>query len=657
MSNQILLYFMNKALSIQRSKIISAYGGVGTNIDTIDNLSLIIRPFDEWNLYDKLKDTKRNKHLKRLLFKEERLCARLKSIGFTQLEQFFLLEDFANEEPVKTWSPAREDADRMVTSLYFPRWFYCPKCHRFKPIEEWKDGWNIDDRWNDNIPACSYCSRRMNRNVKRAPLHQIRFVMVSMETGEIVDIPWNRIFSKKGISDKPNVSVWYIDENTPTRNDVKFIISKGSADLHGISVVDENDAKITMAEIMTRYIVMTDIKGNKVVYHPVIRNANNVYFGYNISSVFIPRKEIPVEVVGKIKTFVDKGISDPIVISGLLSLINIQLTADEIKEIIDSGFTLSQSIVYTSEDDFRKDEFDFLTDPANYNNSGRIYTDDDDRLISELFEWTDNKPDFISEVYFQRKINITSVQVAYSRIDKISASSLPNWKGKNDLPKQWYDPAREALCYDVNVKLHPTCKTDIDRISMMPAVSSFGEGFFLQLNLSSIDKDDRFVFLHTFCHLIMKELEFSCGYPLASLNERLYFLPDNGSDNGGNSKDRFGFLVYSANGESGSYGGITSLFYSGKIKNIIKQAVLLALDCPNDPICENDKGHCFACVDLPETSCEEFNKMLNRLVVKKYTAKYECETAQNLQDNEINSSMLVLDVSVNSNDEDDDILD
>ena len=103
----------------------------------------------------------------------------------------------------------------------------------------------------------------------------------------------------------------------------------------------------------------------------------------------------------------------------------------------------------------------------------------------------------------------------------------------------------------------------------------------------------------------MKELEFSCGYSVASLCERLYFLPD---------KNRYAFMIYAVGGSDGGYGGITSLFYSRKIDSIIEMALERVKDCPNDPICEHEKGHCFACLDLPETACENFNTKLSRKV-------------------------------------------
>jgi hypothetical protein len=187
---------------------------------------------------------------------------------------------------------------------------------------------------------------------------------------------------------------------------------------------------------------------------------------------------------------------------------------------------------------------------------------------------------------------------------------------KGTAKKQWFDINRGAIInsnHDIEVGLHPTCSGNRDKIKYMPAVISRGEGFFVELDLSRInDNDSKKVFTHTFSHLVMKELEFSCGYPLPSMNERLYILPAEEKDH----PEKYGFILYSANGEAGSYGGISTLFENKDIEKILNNAIELADDCPNDPICESEGASCFACVQIPETACEMFNKDLNRTLFK-----------------------------------------
>ena len=69
---------MNKAQSIQRSKLNSSYGGVGSTIDTIDNLSYEIQPFDQWELWNFINDTRNAAHAGSLKIEERRLIERIK---------------------------------------------------------------------------------------------------------------------------------------------------------------------------------------------------------------------------------------------------------------------------------------------------------------------------------------------------------------------------------------------------------------------------------------------------------------------------------------------------------------------------------------------------------------------------------------------------
>jgi hypothetical protein len=116
----------------------------------------------------------------------------------------------------------------------------------------------------------------------------------------------------------------------------------------------------------------------------------------------------------------------------------------------------------------------------------------------------------------------------------------------------------------------------------------------------------KFYLLHTFSHVILKELEFSCGYPTASMKERLYF-----------SERMCGVLIYTADGSEGSMGGLVWQGQPQLIKKIIISAMQRATNCPSDPICwenEDQLNHaaCFSCAMVSETSCEERNLGLDR---------------------------------------------
>lgn len=115
-----------------------------------------------------------------------------------------------------------------------------------------------------------------------------------------------------------------------------------------------------------------------------------------------------------------------------------------------------------------------------------------------------------------------------------------------------------------------------------------------------------FYLLHTLAHLIIKELEFSCGYPSTSLTERIYY------------SDRMcGILIYTTDGAEGGMGGLVWQGQPDLIKRIILRSLDRAQNCSSDPVCWNNDetlnyAACFSCCMISETSCEYRNMGLDR---------------------------------------------
>jgi len=190
-----------------------------------------------------------------------------------------------------------------------------------------------------------------------------------------------------------------------------------------------------------------------------------------------------------------------------------------------------------------------------------------------------------------------------------------------------------------------------ERKQWLPAVIVRGEGIFLQFrehrlaawlkehatvhegrlsfinrNLDQVRKrrhqearivTPKHVLIHTFAHLIINQLVYECGYGSASLRERIYVA------NGENSMS--GVLIYTAAGDSeGTMGGLVSMGKPGDLDTTIGKALEKARWCSSDPVCIESPGQgpdncnlgaCHSCALLPETSCEEQNRLLDRGVV------------------------------------------
>ena len=178
----------------------------------------------------------------------------------------------------------------------------------------------------------------------------------------------------------------------------------------------------------------------------------------------------------------------------------------------------------------------------------------------------------------------------------------------------------------------------------LPAIEVRGEGVFLELNIRRLRDWEagpdvvrrakkvndnylrrtqamgsvpdrvitpRLLLIHTLAHILINQWSLDCGYPAASLRERLYV------------SDRMaGLLIYTATSDSaGSLGGVVAQAAPGRLDEALREGLSRASWCSADPLCiEADAtgvdalnlAACHACTLLPEVSCEEMNLFLDR---------------------------------------------
>ena len=191
--------------------------------------------------------------------------------------------------------------------------------------------------------------------------------------------------------------------------------------------------------------------------------------------------------------------------------------------------------------------------------------------------------------------------------------------------------------------------------SWFPAVENRGEGIFLHLRAAAVDdwlarpavsarvdalaaghqlwnekrrsQNPRaqqrpfpggpYVLLHTLSHLLIQSLALRCGYPAASIRERVYIDA---------AAKRFGLLLYTASaGAEGTLGGLVQ--QARRIEDHLSDALAAAALCSSDPVCaQHEPGRsmeerwlhgaaCHGCALVAETSCEMRNDSLDRALV------------------------------------------
>lgn len=178
----------------------------------------------------------------------------------------------------------------------------------------------------------------------------------------------------------------------------------------------------------------------------------------------------------------------------------------------------------------------------------------------------------------------------------------------------------------------------------LPAAENFGEGIFLSLDTETLTKwvqklpederrsieelekhrdEENFWFLpqvnppllaiHSFSHLLLRQLSFECGYAPSALRERIYLEP---------GVSEAGLLIYTAEGDAdGSLGGLVRQGRGDRLVQTIVDSVEQGRWCSADPVCSETAGQglgglnraaCHACTLVPETSCAMANSLLDR---------------------------------------------
>jgi|AntAceMinimDraft_9_1070365.scaffolds.fasta_scaffold01262_3 hypothetical protein len=637
---------MGQFEQIQTRKAISAYGGVGSILETRDG-SILISPFSEWPFFQVIN----GKFEDHNIINDKRFKNRL-SKYFQELESLIRI-------PVNDlrqgYNPENKFA--FLSAKYFPEWFYCNSCHKFDKLSNWKYNWdnNVksklpkDKNGKDNDyyffpPKCYSCYLKNEKKKKKYfALEQVRFILTS-PNGEIADIPWDKWAllpkqSKKTNGESGNAiedeTITLSDITVPSDISLEYKTSDKLDDLKGIWIIAKNKKGeqvnfTTLSGLFSLRLKIQDLFPNTnesdILFKPVIRSSNSVYYPNILSSIFIPTSdELNEFTINLIKEECEDGSNAKQISKNLKRYKKIEIDANTIQDLINNNFSERETEIAKTENQYRFDEYKFIIDNSScIRKEELIFNKIDDQLFQN---------ELIESIYKMDKIKITSVQTSYTRQEPITMNSF------------LMDDDIETLSTE-SIKKKFTSKEG-KNTSYLPAIESYGEGIFFDFddyklnnwvnshpdiekristiidnhnNLESefntgLELTPKFILLHTFSHLIIKELEYLCGYPATSIKERLY-IDDELKMNG--------VLIYTIAGSEGSYGGLTSICDNDRIGKLIESAMIRAKDCATDPICYHTTGQgvsnlnlsaCFSCTLLPETSCEMFNCYLDRRIL------------------------------------------
>lgn len=630
---------MGQFEQIQTRKAISSYGGVGSIIETRDG-SILIDNFNEWPFFQ----TVNGNFEEHNFIIDKRFKNRL-SRYFQELEHLVKIPVNDLKQGFKPENPFA-----FLSAKYFPEWFYCNNCHRFDRIDNWKRNWenNVNSEHKENFypPKCYNCYVK-NREKKRKlfDLEQVRFVLTS-PNGEIADIPWDKwaMFKNKKKEDKKETTETINEEDIITLGNIQvpddaffeYKTSDKLDDLKGIWIITKRKSGeqlnfTTLSGLFNLRVKIQDLipnsKETDILFKPVIRSSNSVYYPNILSSIYIPANdELNEALIKKIKEYYEDDFTVSQIIKILKKESGREFSEQLIQDLINKNFSERELEIAKTENQYRFDEYRYITSKTTPQSI-------ENKLIFEKIDESLYQKDLLKSIFKMDKIKITSVQTSFTRQEPISSNLILKDEDSEKVTK-------ESIVKKFTSSFGKSTK-------YLPAIESFGEGIFFEFNNEILNNwiehnpkikervsilignqshfeshlnDDfelnpKYVLIHTFSHLIIKELEYLCGYPSTSIQERLYIDDELGMN---------GVLIYTIAGSEGSYGGITSICDDNKIGKLIESAMIRATDCATDPICYHTHGQgvanlnlsaCFSCTLLPETSCEKFNCYLDRRIL------------------------------------------
>lgn len=540
----------------------------------------------------------------------------------------------------------------------FPEWYFCPACRRFKPIDEWEREYKQKYKPRNNkssddmkVPKCLEC--------KGHPQLVPARIITVCEHGHIQDFPWVEwvhIQDKKNICSNPQL---------------KIKTGSASSGLEGIKIECKCGAKTTMAnsfsedifekveekavKINSDYDELFKCKGKmpwkgkkescNLYPRTVQRGASNVYFPKIESSIVIPpySDDLNVEIENS-KEFeffirdynkaVSRGRKDEFIKEDLNEHVEnianeLRKPAESIRKIIErkilnNGSENKQTRI--SKNKYKEEEYRALT-----GDTPMEILDSRDFKIEEMDIDKYNMP-HLSKVVLVHKMREVRVLTGFTRLSPPDQNFVGNdfemsrkvrFISVKEEDTNWYpayEVRGEGIFIELDNKMIDTwCNGNEEIGKSAQILNKQYEIISSQRGYTKREISAKFILLHTLAHLLIRELSFECGYSSASLRERIYCNdPDD-------EYQMSGIFIYTASGDAeGTLGGLVRQGLPDTLPKIIYNSVQRARWCSVDPVCMESRGQgrdslnlaaCHACTLVSETSCEEFNVLLDRKMI------------------------------------------
>ena len=608
------------SVGIRRSQVIAPFG-VGALTVTPDGISIICGGLDNW--FRDIQNLESSEYCIREWRLEELLG----------VEHFMYPPDYRD----KKRSLPTENVEITIPAWRFPLWHWCQICKSLRKATPSRKA----------ILECDYCiAKHGSKNV----MVQVRFVAMC-RNGHMQDFPWHGWVHK--------------DESSKCAKPL-FLKGSGGLGLGSLKVECGCGAKRSLGNIMTakrnddieETYLSTELNSDDRIYtckgekpwfgnaepdeceqqlRATLRNASNVYFADIRGAIYLPKGgelESLVERLTQSQTLqicIQTGDSKKYLITKEADELKRKYSNDQILRAIEmlDNQTVTEATDKSFEEKLEKlkeSEYNALRQQQNTSEALTIEPAYLDEYNSEIF----GVDHYFNKICLVKRLRETRVLTGFSRVfpenkelDLVLKKKLLH--NKTDSNSNWL-PAivvhGEGIYLEVNKeRLESWERENQTVIERARKLDTIYKNLVLERRLEN-DKDitPRLLLVHTLAHILINQLTFDCGYSSASLKERIYV-----SESQGDKPGMAGLLIYTAAGDSeGTLGGLVQMGKPGFLEKVLKSALDNAKWCSADPICMElgasggqgpdscNGAACHSCALVPETSCEFFNRFLDR---------------------------------------------
>ena len=487
----------------------------------------------------------------------------------------------------------------------FPRWHVCSnlKCGRLFDASE---SFNLEKYLKYGV-TCPDCGRKA---------YPARFITIC-ENGHMSDFPW-RWWVHHGDTDCKGRLRMYSTGNTSTLSDIWVECSCGARrSMSGATQAQNFEGLSCRGTHPFRPNSRPEHCEKPVI--PSQRGASNVYFAVTRSAISIPPWINPLynlidehlrDIEQAKKMAVSFGRSEE---EGLQHIYQ-EYFSDYARVEFDAAYERRMKNIKEFTE-IKRMEYEAIThhnDPT-YQSNKKHFKAEEDPL-----------PGYLSR-YFSRIIRITRLRevrvlLGFTRVDAPDpdADEQPNIVRLNKGRDERWLPAVEVNGEGIFIEFN---MQTLEKWLSKPHVKSISEKYIASYREYCESKDwtiktDRnavYVLMHTFAHLLIKQMALSSGYSSSAIRERIYF-----------GDKMSGILLYTGSSDKeGSLGGLVELGTAEQMTTLMCDAFQEALVCTNDPECMNtlpagknsNGAACHSCCMISETACENGNRMLDRGLV------------------------------------------